>query len=125
MYRICAAGITLVVCSLLFVSCASDRRVDTSLLSKEKMSASQRVQVFLVGQEHPQGYEFLSSITGYSESYIGNRRVTTKGDALEQARVKCLQAGGNALINVTFASSGYDGIDIFTCSGDAVKLKQP
>jgi uncharacterized protein YbjQ (UPF0145 family) len=102
--------------------------MDVSEVSKDEMTAAFKVQVF-------ESDVALANVA----SYVGSMHATscknkvwdppaTKGDALQQLRLKALRAGANALVNVNFDEQGTDvwGTNCWqsvTATGDAVVMK--
>jgi hypothetical protein len=102
--------------------------IDLNKIDPQVLAQAGKVKMFLLGQETPKNYEFIDSITAWSVKHWLTDPPATKGNAIQQAKVICIQKGGNALINATF---DYQGTDTFgtgawesiALSTDIVKLK--
>lgn len=119
--------------AVIFVCCLSacGTRVPVIQLDevpKQTLADAQKVDVYLIGQETPTDYQYVESIVSYSVKHLLTDPPATKGNALMQAKVMCVQKGGNALMNVSFDSQGTDAWgtnawESITCTGDVVKLR--
>ena len=117
---------------LLFVGLASCGPfvpvIDLRAVAPDVLDASGRVRVVTIDQRAPEVERFIGAITTYSVKSKLWDPPATRGNALAQARVKCVELGGNALINVTFDAQGTDPLgtnawESVTCSCDVVVLK--
>ena len=99
---------------------------------KETLQKAYQIQIFEVGNStsHPQVSDYLGNITAYSCKNMLTDPPASKGDALIQLRLKALELGADAVLDITFDTRGTDtwGTNCWESvqvSGVAVKFKQP
>lgn len=98
------------------------QNIDPATLAKSK-----RVKVYVLGQD-PGEFEYIDSITAWSVKHMLYDPPATRGNAIGQAKVICVEKGGDALMNVTFDEQGTDtwgtnAWESISLSADVIKLK--
>jgi hypothetical protein len=98
------------------------QNIDPATLAKSK-----RVKVYVLGQD-PGEFEYIDSITAWSVKHMLYDPPATRGNAIEQAKVICVEKGGDAIMNVTFDEQGTDtwgtnAWESISLSADVIKLK--
>jgi uncharacterized protein YbjQ (UPF0145 family) len=102
--------------------------VDVSEVSSQEMTAAFKVQVFESDIDVAQVASYVGSMQATSCKNKVWDPPATKGNALQQLRLKALRAGANALVNVNFDDQGTDtwGTNCWqsvTATGDAVVMR--
>ena len=102
--------------------------VELDKVNPEVLGKSKSVRIYMLGQDTPKDYEFIDSITAWSVKHRLHHPPATKGNAIQQAKVICIQKGGDTLINATFDKQGTDtwgtnAWESIALSADVVRLK--
>lgn len=101
--------------------------IDINKVPSDEMKRSYQVEVYEGSTKHPEVIAHLSNLQATSCKNMTWDPPATKGNALQQLRLKAVQAGANGLINVYFDKQGTDtwGTNCWesvTATGDAVTL---
>jgi uncharacterized protein YbjQ (UPF0145 family) len=102
--------------------------MNVSNVDKAERAAAFEVEIYYLREEHPKA-GFIDNITANSCKHMLTDAPSTKGNALEQLRIKAYRLGADAVVNVycdghdtdTWGTNCWNSV---TCSGDAVKLKK-
>jgi len=101
-----------------------------SKTSPEKMEASYKVKVFTLDNSanRPEITQHIGNISSYSCKQLVWDPPASKGNALDQLRLKAMEMGADGIIDVVFDSKGTDtwGTNCWEtvqASGVAVKFK--
>jgi hypothetical protein len=102
--------------------------VDINKTDPQVLAASKAVKIYMLGQDTPSSFEYIDSITAWSVKHLLWDPPATKGNAIAQAKIICIQKGGNALINVGFDDQGTDtwgtnAWESIALSADVVKIQ--
>lgn len=81
-------------------------RIDLAKVAPTERTASLRIRLFDQSMEAPQGKEIIGSVQGVSCQNKVWDAPATKGDALDQLRIKALRAGADAVTGITYSERG-------------------
>ena len=101
--------------------------VDMASVSQQQRAAAAQVQVFQVGQNPPRPFTYVGSVQANSCKHLLWNAPASMSDAIEQLKLKTMQAGGDAVSDVACTRSGTDtyGTNCWNsvqCGGTAIKL---
>ena len=102
--------------------------VNLHKVTPQTLAASKSVKLYMLGQQPPSDFEYIDSITAWSVKHMLYDPPATKGNAIAQAKVICIQKGGNALMNISFDAQGTDtwgtnAWESIALSADVIKIK--
>jgi len=105
--------------------------IDMSTVPKEKLQQSFRIKVYEISSAstYPEVIEYIGSISAFSCKHMLYDPPASRGDALAQLRLVALNAGADAIIDLTYDTRGTDAFgtncwESVQASGVAVKLKK-
>lgn len=101
--------------------------IDVSKQSRDDITESFNVQIFEGSSPHPRIETYYESLHATSCKNKLWDPPPTKGNALQQLRLKALSLGANAIVNVHFDTQGTDALGTncwksVTATGDAVLI---
>ena len=76
--------------------------IDIEEIDPQTVLASKSVKLYMIGQPPPSNFQYIDSINTLSEQNWSHHAPATKGNAIAQAKIICIQKGGNALMTVGF-----------------------
>lgn len=124
---------SIIITPIILLLCGCSPFVPTRNIAdvpKEQLSEAYKVRTATLDNPIPQSIisKYVENITAYSCQFYPSDPPASKGDALLQLKLKALEKGADAIIDLTFDTRGTDPFgtncwESVQASGVAVKLK--